>query len=85
MGTLLRKLRIEHQRNPQPLLHEAIIEILELRIELRDALQVGYGNKANWPEQALALLEERNTHLFSEEELNEQQLHKSKVHRNAMP
>lgn len=60
MGTLLRKLRIEHQRNPQPLLHEAIIEILELRIELRDALQVGYGEKAKWPEQALALLEEED-------------------------
>lgn len=59
LSQTLSKLRAAHRRNPQQdLIQEAIIEILELRIELRDALQVGYGEKTKWPKQALALLEE---------------------------
>lgn len=59
MSKTLNKLRAEARRNPQQnLWQDAVIEILELRIELRDALQVGYGDKANWPKQALALLKD---------------------------
>lgn len=59
MSDVLRKLRAEARRDPQQTLwQDAVIEILELRIELRDALQVGYGAKTNWPGQALALLGE---------------------------